>query len=143
VTLTNTAAPADVGQHGWGSPPRAWVHVGASGRVTVGIGKVEGGQGTRTALALVAAEELRVPLGSVRLVMGDTDVSPFDMGTFGSRSMPDAGPAVRAAAAAARDFLRKEAADRLGVSAAEVTVWDGVATGPDVGHAEPRTPTCW
>jgi isoquinoline 1-oxidoreductase len=117
-------------RRGWGMPPGAWIHVGASGRVTVGIGKVEGGQGTRTALALLVAEELCVPYASVRLVMGDTTVSPFDMGTFGSRAMPDAGPVVRAVAAAARESLREAAADRLGLSAAEVTLADGVARGP-------------
>jgi isoquinoline 1-oxidoreductase len=130
VTMTEAPMGAGMVSRGWGSPPSAWVHVGASGRVTAGIGKVEGGQGTRTALALLIAEELGVPLGSVRLVMGDTAVSPFDMGTFGSRSIPDAAPSVRAAAAAARESLREAAADRLGLNAADVTLADGLAGGP-------------
>jgi len=130
VTVIDPPAGTGVVPRGWGSPPSAWVHVGASGWVTAGIGKVEGGQGTRTALALLIAEELGVPLGSVRLVMGDTAVSPFDMGTFGSRSIPDAAPSVRAAAATARESLREAAADRLGLNAADVTLADGVAGNP-------------
>ncbi|HAW11611.1 MAG: molybdopterin cofactor-binding domain-containing protein [Candidatus Dormibacteria bacterium] len=130
VTVVEPPTEAGVVSRGWGSPPSAWLHVAASGRVTAGIGKVEGGQGTRTALALLIVEELGVPLESVRLVMGDTDVSPFDIGTFGSRSMPDAGPSVRAAAAAARDSLCEAAADRLGLNAADVTLADGMAGNP-------------
>ena len=55
-------------------PNDAWVHVGADGTVTAFTGKVEGGQGTRTALALLVAEELAVPLGVGPVVMGDTGV---------------------------------------------------------------------
>jgi nicotinate dehydrogenase subunit B len=116
---------------GWGGPDDAWVHVGADGAVTAFTGKVEAGQGTRTALALLVAEELAVPTASVRLVMGNTDVSPFDIGTFGSRSMPYAAPPVRAAAAAARDLLREAAAERFGLPAASLTVAGGLVAGPD------------
>jgi nicotinate dehydrogenase subunit B len=109
----------------------SWVHVGADGSVTAFTGKVEAGQGTRTALGLLVAEELAVPPASVRVVMGNTDVSPFDMGTFGSRSMPFAAPPLRAAAAAARELLREAAADRFGIPAARLTVGDGIVAGPD------------
>jgi CO/xanthine dehydrogenase Mo-binding subunit/aerobic-type carbon monoxide dehydrogenase small subunit (CoxS/CutS family) len=119
------------GPGSWGRPDDAWVHVGADGAVTAFSGKVEAGQGTRTALALLVAEELAIPAGSVRLVMGNTDVSPFDVGTFGSRSMPYAAPPVRAAAAAARDLLREAAAERFGLPAASLTVADGLVAGPD------------
>ena len=60
------------------------------------------GQDNRTALSMLVADELRVPLSAVRLVMGDTDLCPYDVGTFGSRSMPDAGELLRRAAAGAR-----------------------------------------
>ena len=93
--------------------------------------KVEAGQGTRTALALLVAEELAMPPASVRLVMGQTDVSPFDPGTFGSRSMPCAAPPLRAAAAAARELLREAAAQRFGIPAAELTLAGGLVAGPD------------
>ena len=109
----------------------AWVHVGADGTVTAFTGKVKAGQGTRTALALLVAEELALPAAAVRLVMGNTDISPFDLGTFGSRSMPYAAPPLRAAAAAAGRMLRDAAAERLGMSAADLTVADGIVAGPD------------
>lgn len=90
------------GGNGW-SPPTGggWLHVAPSGRVTAFTGKVDVGQGTREALCLLVAEELDTLPDRVTVVVGDTDVCPWDMGTFGSRSMPDAAPALRAAAAAA------------------------------------------
>ena len=115
----------------WGGPDDAWVHVGADGSVTAFTGKVEAGQGTRTALGLLVAEELAVPSGTVRVVMGNTDISPFDVGTFGSRSMPYAAPPLRAAAAAARELLRTAAAERFGLPVSGLTVADGIVAGPD------------
>jgi isoquinoline 1-oxidoreductase len=122
------------------APDDAWVHVGSDGAVTAFTGKVEAGQGTRTALALLVAEELAVPPAAVRVVMGHTGLSPFDLGTFGSRAMPYAGPPLRAAAAAARDVLRDMAAQRFGIPAADLTVADGLVAGPDgapsIGYGE-------
>jgi nicotinate dehydrogenase subunit B len=133
------AAPAP-GPGRWGGPDDAWVHVGADGAVTAFTGKVEGGQGTRTALGLLVAEELAVPAASVRVVMGNTDLSPFDLGTFGSRSMPFAAPPLRAAAAAAREMLRDAAAERFGLPAAGLTTAGGIVAGPDgapsIGYGE-------
>jgi CO/xanthine dehydrogenase Mo-binding subunit/aerobic-type carbon monoxide dehydrogenase small subunit (CoxS/CutS family) len=119
------------GPRRWGGPDDAWVHVGADGSVTAFTGKVEAGQGTRTALGLLVAEELAVPAAAVRVVMGSTDLSPFDMGTFGSRSMPFAAPPLRAAAAGARELLREAAAERFGLPAADLTVAGGIVAGPD------------
>lgn len=90
----------------------AWLHVGANGVVTAFTGKVDVGQDARTGLSLLVAEELRVPLASVRLVMGDTDCCPYDMGTFGSRGMPDAGEQLRFVAATAREALLELAGSR-------------------------------
>jgi nicotinate dehydrogenase subunit B len=112
-------------------PDDAWVHVGADGAITAFTGKVEAGQGTRTALSLLVAEELAVPTDVVRLVMADTDTSPFDWGTFGSRSMPHAAPPLRAAAAAACRLLKEEAAARFGLAESALTAADGVIAGPD------------
>src|ERR1019366_10506733 len=94
-------------------------------------------QGTRTALALLVAEELAVPVGSVRMVLGDTDISPYDMGTFGSRSMPFASPPLRAAAAAAREWLLGAAARRLRIAAGDLSMAGGLVAGPGGG---PRGP---
>ena len=92
----------------------AWLHVAASGTVTAFTGKVDVGQDNRTAFRLLVAEELAVDPAAVRLVQGDTDLCPYDPGTFGSRSMPDAGEALRRAAAGAREILIDLAAARLG-----------------------------
>jgi nicotinate dehydrogenase subunit B len=90
----------------------AWLHVAAGGTVTAFTGKVDVGQDNRTALRLLVAEELHVPVDKVRLAMGDTDLCPYDMGTFGSRSMPDAGSALRRVAAYARTLLPVPAGSR-------------------------------
>jgi nicotinate dehydrogenase subunit B len=131
VAEDDAAAGTTAGQGRWGGPDDAWVHVGADGSVTAFTGKVEAGQGTRTALGLLVAEELAVPPGAVRVVMGSTDVSPFDLGTFGSRSMPFAAPPLRTAAAGARELLREAAAERFGIPAADLTVAGGMVAGPD------------
>jgi aerobic-type carbon monoxide dehydrogenase small subunit (CoxS/CutS family) len=122
---------ADPGEPSFDGPDDAWVHVGADGVITAFTGKVEAGQGTRTALSLLVAEELAVPADMIRLVMADTDTSPFDFGTFGSRSMPHAAPPLRAAAAAAMRALTRAAADRFGLPAADLTAADGWIAGPD------------
>jgi nicotinate dehydrogenase subunit B len=83
----------------------AWLHIGEDGAVTSFTGKVEVGQNARTSLAQTVADELRVPFDSVRMVMGDTQLTPFDMGTFGSRTTPTMGPQLRRVSAAARDLL--------------------------------------
>ncbi|MFI5245807.1 MAG: molybdopterin cofactor-binding domain-containing protein, partial [Gemmatimonadales bacterium] len=106
----------------------AFVHIGADGRVTMLVGKVEMGQGAMTSLPQLAAEELHVSLASVDVVMGDTDLCPFDMGTFGSLSVRTLGPVLRAAAAEARTVLVQMAAEKLGVAAADLEVKDGVIT---------------
>ncbi len=108
------------GRHGG-----AWVHVGAAGRVRAFTGKADVGQETGAALGLLVAEELRVRPADVTVVMGDTDVCPFDFGTFGSRSMPDAAPRMRAAAAAAREALIEIAALRWGMAPGDLTAEAG------------------
>jgi isoquinoline 1-oxidoreductase len=73
------ALPADV---------NAWLHIAPTGEVTVFTGKTEMGQNIRTSLTQAVAEELQVPIAAVTLVMADTAKTPFDMGTFGSRTTP-------------------------------------------------------
>ena len=84
----------------------ARLHVGDDGIVTVFSGKVEEGQGARTEIAMAAAEELGVPLDKVRVQLADTDRTPNDGITAGSRTTPGTIPAVRQAAAAARGALK-------------------------------------
>ena len=108
----------------------AWLHIDQNGDVTVFTGKVEFGQGIRTSLAQEVAEELRVPMASIRLVMGDTLLTPFDMGTFGSRSTPQMGTQLRKVAATARERLVALAAERWHVDAGRLTTADGRVTDP-------------
>ncbi|MGB9606606.1 MAG: molybdopterin cofactor-binding domain-containing protein, partial [Bryobacteraceae bacterium] len=79
-----------------------------------------------TALAQLVAEELDVSLDAVNMVMGDTEVCPWDMGTFGSLSIRQFGPVLRAAGARARALLLEMAAERLKVPADKFQVADGV-----------------
>src|SRR5436190_890032 len=102
----------------------AWIHIDEKGEVTAFTGKVEVGQNTRTTLTQSVADELHVPVGSVHLVMGDTDLTPFDMGTFGSRSTPTMVPQLRKAAAAAREMLISMAAEQLNVAPADLRIVD-------------------
>ena len=107
----------------------AWLHLGADGKVTVYTGKVEVGQNIRTSLSQAVAEELHVPLDRIELVMGDTQLTPFDMGTFGSRTTPTMNLQLRKVAAAAREALVELAAkqwqaDRLQLRAADWKVTD-------------------
>jgi CO/xanthine dehydrogenase Mo-binding subunit/aerobic-type carbon monoxide dehydrogenase small subunit (CoxS/CutS family) len=119
--------PAPSGRPGpWRANGGVWVHVGADGSVTAFAGKVDVGQDNTTALAMLVAEELRVPLRSVRMVLGDTDICPFDIGTFGSRSMPDTGQALAAAAAGARQELIALAATGLELDPSGLSATDGV-----------------
>ena len=106
----------------------ARVHLGKDGTITVMTGKVEGGQGARAELSEAAAEELRVPVGRIQLVMADTVLVPDDGITAGSGSTPRTVPAVRHGAAAAREVLIGFAAKCWGVERSMVQVQDGKAT---------------
>jgi CO/xanthine dehydrogenase Mo-binding subunit len=108
-----------------------WLAIATDGHVTAFCGKVELGTGVETALAQLVAEELEVTVERVSLVMGDTERCPDQGPTVGSRTLSVAGPQLRQAAADARQTLLEMAAGRLGVPLAELTVRDGVVSGPD------------
>ncbi len=84
----------------------AIVNVSADGSATLYCGSVDMGQGSDTAMAQIVGELLNIPAESVRVVPRDTDVTPYDMGTLGSRSLFHMGHAVRRAAEEARDKLK-------------------------------------
>ncbi len=102
----------------------AWIQIDEKGTVSVFTGKVEIGQNIRTSLTQAVAEELHVPLTTVRLVMADTDLTPFDMGTFGSLTTPRMAPQLRKAAAAARETLIALAAEQWKVEPSSVRIVD-------------------
>ncbi|HLH17896.1 MAG TPA: molybdopterin cofactor-binding domain-containing protein [Bryobacteraceae bacterium] len=103
----------------------AWLHIGENGTVTVYTGKVEVGQNARTSLTAAVAEELHAPVASIRMVMGDTALTPFDMGTFGSMTTPRMWPQIRKAAATAREMLIDLAAQKWSVDRTAITIADG------------------
>lgn len=116
------------GQRQVGNIPQnlsAWLHIGVDGIATVYTGKVEVGQNARTSLSQAVAEELRIPLASVKMVMGDTDLCPFDQGTFGSRTTPAMAPQIRRAAATAREALVELAAKKMGVEPSSLRAENG------------------
>ncbi|MFZ0125671.1 MAG: xanthine dehydrogenase family protein molybdopterin-binding subunit [Xanthobacteraceae bacterium] len=76
----------------------AIVNIASDGSTTLYCGTVDMGQGSDTAMAQIVGEVLNVPAESVRIVPRDTDVTPYDMGTLGSRSLFHMGHAVRLAA---------------------------------------------
>jgi CO/xanthine dehydrogenase Mo-binding subunit len=120
------AAPKEIG---------AWLHIGEDGGVTVYTGKVEIGQNARTSLTQVVCEELRLPMSSVKLVMGDTDLTPYDAGTFGSQTTPQMVPRLRKAAAAAREMLIDLAAQNWNTDRKALVVSDGRITLPGTSQS--------
>ena len=103
ASQTSSSTPTEV---------NAWIHIAEDGTVNVYTGKVEVGQNIRTSLSQIVAEELMVPLSSITMIMGDTDLVPYDVGTFGSRTTPQMGTQLRNAAATAREALIEMAAKK-------------------------------
>jgi isoquinoline 1-oxidoreductase len=140
--LIVAAAPLSDAQRGGGAGTlETRLHIGEDGAITVLSGKIEEGQGALTELAMAAAEELRVPLDRVRMVMGDTDQTPNDGGTAGSGTTPRTAPLVRRAAAAARSLLLAAAGRQFGQpvdAAARLEVVDGAVLygGKKYGYAD-------
>lgn len=104
----------------------AFLQIGEDGTISCYTGKIEMGQGIITSLPQMMADELNVPLDKIRMVMGDTDLCPYDAGTWGSQSTQAFGPAMRAAAAEARAVLVDLGSSQLGVPASQLEVKDGV-----------------
>jgi CO/xanthine dehydrogenase Mo-binding subunit len=108
-----------------------WIRLGADGRVTVFTGKAELGQGLKTAILQVAADELDAPLGQLSLVTADTGLTPNEGVTAGSHSMQDSSSAIRNAAANVRWLLTQAAARRWGLPPEELATSQGAVKAPD------------
>jgi nicotinate dehydrogenase subunit B len=108
----------------------SWIRFSSEGQVTVSPGKVEIGQGIVTALAQIAADELDVDIGRVRMVRASTAGSPNEGVTSGSLSVQQSGRAVRAACAEIRQIFLEFASDRLGVGIDALAIEDGTISGP-------------
>ena len=140
VCLTDLSAVAQesgrtFGSHELPDDIAAWLAIAPDSKVSVFTGKVEVGQNIRTSLAQQVAEELRVPFESITMLMGDTDLVPWDAGTFGSRTTPTMGPQLRKMAAAARQLLVEMAAKRWNIDPATVTASDAKVTGQHTGQS--------
>ncbi|HTZ72684.1 MAG TPA: molybdopterin cofactor-binding domain-containing protein, partial [Candidatus Aquilonibacter sp.] len=106
----------------------AWLHIGENGVVTVYTGKAEVGQNIRTSLSQAVAEELRYPVEKIEMVMGDTQLTPYDMGTFGSRTTPTMNLQLRRVANAAHETLIEMAAKEWNCDPKELVAEDGRIT---------------
>lgn len=105
-----------------------WLVIESDGMITAFSGKVELGTGVRTALTQIVAEELDVPFERVRMVMGDTALTPDEGYTAGSMTIHTSGAALRLAAAEARRTLLDMASERLDAAPGELVLQDGVIT---------------
>ena len=112
-------------------PIDAWLAVDGEGRVTVFCGKVELGTGVETSMAQLVAEELDVAFDRVHLLMGDTARSVNQGPTVGSKTLQQAGPQLRRAAAEARQALIELGSAKLGVGTDQLKVQDGIVTVPN------------
>ena len=109
----------------------AWIRVGPDGTITVCTGKAELGQGIKTALIQIAADELAAAPAAIELITADTARTPDEGVTAGSRSMSDSGTAILNAAANVRELLAEAAAWRFAIAADQIEMRDGAAHAPD------------
>ncbi len=137
VLVVSVLKPAIIAQESGGVQRRgeslpkeigAWLHIGEDGKISVYTGKAEMGQNIRTSLSQAVAEELHAPIDHIELVMGDTQLTPFDMGTFGSRTTPTMNLQLRKVAAAARETLIGLAAQQWNTDRRALIADDGKIT---------------
>jgi CO/xanthine dehydrogenase Mo-binding subunit len=108
----------------------SWLAIGADGTVTGFTGKVDLGQGNQTALSQVIAEELYVPIDSVTLIMGNTDLCVNQGYTAGSSTIQAGAPQLRQAAASGYQTLLQMASTALGAPVSSLYVSNGVVRAP-------------
>jgi len=103
----------------------AFLRVKEDGRVDCFTGKIEMGQGVNTSLPQALADELEVDVNDVDIVMGDTELCPYDAGTWGSMTTRFMDPMIRAAAAEARTVLIELASEKLGIPVGQLVAKNG------------------
>ncbi len=109
----------------------AWIRVDADGKISVFTGKAELGQGIKTAILQVAAEELKVDPPQIQLITADTKLTANEQYTAGSHSLQDSGTAIRNAAAQVREILVGQAAARFALPADRLRASRGIITADD------------
>ena len=104
----------------------AFLQIAEDGSVNCYTGKIEMGQGAITSLAQIMADEIEVPFERVKMVMGDTDLCPWDGGTSGSNTIRTFSPRMRIAAAEAKTVLMQLGSDYLHLPVSQLQVKDGI-----------------
>jgi xanthine dehydrogenase YagR molybdenum-binding subunit len=122
---------------GGGPPSYAWIRATSDGRFSVVTAMQDIGTGTRTAMALIAAEELGVPLDRVEVVLGDSARGPYATLSAGSSTTPSVGPAVRAAAADAKRQILEIAAQRYDTEERVLDIKNGIVLSADGNVSTP------
>lgn len=130
ATIGDAAAIARAPRQGYAGAKvptdfNAFVRIGTDNRVTCFVGKIEMGQGPITSFAQMVAEELDVAYTSVDMVMGDTDLCPWDAGTWGSLSTRYYGIFVKEAACEAKGLLKQLAAEKWSLPEARLKTENG------------------
>lgn len=125
IIFFTTGYPLTAQRRSYPTDINAYLRIKEDGRVECFTGKIEMGQGIITALAQICAEQLEVPFKDIDMVMGDTQRCPWDMGTFGSRTIRYFGPSLREAAAKAREILLNIASEKLKIPAKRLTAQNG------------------
>ncbi len=103
----------------------AHVEILQDGQVVIYSGEGEYGQGRDTTFCQIAAEVLGIPFESVRIILPDTDITPYSLGPWGSRVTYSGGIAVLRAAEEAKRMLLKEAGDMLEANPADLSIQEG------------------
>ncbi|MFI0968229.1 xanthine dehydrogenase family protein molybdopterin-binding subunit [Streptomyces sp. NPDC021080] len=118
---------------GLGPFETARIDITPGGRVRLAIGAPSQGQGHRTSMAQIAADALGVPFDAVDVIGGDTEATPFGVGTIASRALVNAGNATHRAGRLVREKIIEAAARRLGVAAGELDLREGVVVSKESG----------
>ncbi|MFF5897862.1 xanthine dehydrogenase family protein molybdopterin-binding subunit [Streptomyces argenteolus] len=118
---------------GLGPFETARIDIAPTGRVRLAIGAPSQGQGHRTSMAQIAADALGVPIGVIDVTGGDTEATPFGVGTIASRALVNAGNATHRAGRLVREKIIDAAARRLGVPAGSLDLSDGVVASKEPG----------
>ena len=113
----------------------AWIRIDADGSITVFTGKAELGQGTKTSLRQIAAEELEVEPAAIRLITADTALTPNEGYTAGSQTIQNSGTAIRYAAAKVRQMLIAKASEKLGAPVEALKAQAAAIVGPNGARA--------
>jgi CO/xanthine dehydrogenase Mo-binding subunit len=108
------------------NPSTAFVKVNPDGTMIVHVGILDVGQGARTVLGQIAAEELGIPAENVRIISGDTESDPYDFGCVASRGVYATGNAIKLAVAAAKELLLHAAAEKLSIKIKGLEIRNGI-----------------